>query len=373
MKIECNAKKLLAAIRRVMPAVMSAGMAKHRPLLSCVRLCGADDALHVAGTNVELWISAKLEAAVARAGVVAVSAEKLAATLAELGNDEVTISATNSAATLSATALRFEFPTFDANDFPCGPEDDGSPGFDLGAESLRTLIRRTNFACDRAESNRKYTTVGAVIDVRDGVASMVATDTKRVGLAMEAAAPGYCLPDFGDKPPIIPFKTLQAVEKALEDGETVRVHLERNSVKFTAPTWTLYSSVIAGRFPPYRKLFNIDTTSRISVNAAEFASAVRRAAVMTDQESLRVDFDFKPAAVSLQARGAKVGSSEVTLPLPGFDGPEFATAFDPHYLLEWLKAVGADATVCIELATPGKPVLFRLGDSAHYLVMPLTA
>ena len=73
----------------------------------------------------------------------------------------------------------------------------------------------------------------------------------------------------------------------------------------------------------------------------------------------------------MHARGAETGSSEVELTLPDYDGPEVQIAFDPQYLVEFLRALEGEPTVTLEMSDGGKPALFKCGDGYSYLVMPL--
>ena len=74
----------------------------------------------------------------------------------------------------------------------------------------------------------------------------------------------------------------------------------------------------------------------------------------------------------LTARGAETGSSEVTLDLPDYPGPEVKIAFDPAYLTDMLRAVEGEPTATLEMTDGTKPAVFRIGDDYTYLVMPLS-
>src|SRR5207249_11984409 len=80
---------------------------------------------------------------------------------------------------------------------------------------------------------------------------------------------------------------------------------------------------------------------------------------------------FEAGKVTMQARGAETGSSEVELPLEDYAGPEVKIAFDPQYLIEFLRAVEGEPTVTLEMSDGTKPALLRCGDGYLYLVMPL--
>jgi DNA polymerase-3 subunit beta len=111
---------------------------------------------------------------------------------------------------------------------------------------------------------------------------------------------------------------------------------------------------------------------KLPLPVEEFLGRVRQAAIMTDDESKRVDMAFEAGKVTMQARGTATGSSEVELALPEYDGPEVNIAFDPQYLIEFLRALEGEPTVTLEMTDGSKPALFRAGDGYLYLVMPLT-
>ena len=46
-------------------------------------------------------------------------------------------------------------------------------------------------------------------------------------------------------------------------------------------------------------------------------------------------------------------------------------AFDPEYLVEFLRALEGEPTVTLEMSGGDKPALFKCGDNYPYLVMPL--
>ena len=93
---------------------------------------------------------------------------------------------------------------------------------------------------------------------------------------------------------------------------------------------------------------------------------------MTDEESMRVDMTFEAGKVTMKSRGAKTGSSEVSLDLPEYNGPTTEIAFDPQYLIEFLRALEGEPTVVLEMSTGSRAALFKCGEQYSYLVMPLT-
>src|SRR5205823_12395960 len=89
-----------------------------------------------------------------------------------------------------------------------------------------------------------------------------------------------------------------------------------------------------------------------------FQTAVRQAAIMTDEESKRVVFAFGKHKLTLQARGAEAGRSRVEMPV-GYDGKAIEISFDPKFLIDMLKVLDAEAPLTLELLDSNKPALFR--------------
>jgi DNA polymerase III subunit beta len=62
----------------------------------------------------------------------------------------------------------------------------------------------------------------------------------------------------------------------------------------------------------------------------------------------------------------------VVLELPDYDGPVLEIAFDPAYLIEFLRSLEDEPTVMLEMSTGTRAALFKCGEEYSYLVMPLT-
>jgi DNA polymerase-3 subunit beta len=133
----------------------------------------------------------------------------------------------------------------------------------------------------------------------------------------------------------------------------------------------IHTALVKGRFPPYREIIPKKSGMKIPLDAPTFAARVRQAQITSDDEARRVDFEFRPGKLTLNARGAETGSSEVTMKLEQFDGDEVKIAFDPAYVLEFFRAIDGEPTVVMEMTDGLKPAVFRLGEHYSYLVMPM--
>jgi len=374
MKVTCQRESLLTACQLVSAAVAARTT---KPILSNVKATAADDGLTLVAYDTEVGIRYELRGIqVGRAGSAILPITQLVQILRESGDDDISLDADDSGTKVKAGTSRFQMPGYPVDEFPDLPTfDDGGRYHEVTAGVLRTMIRRTAFAADKKDSTR-FALSGVLWEAEGKIARLVATDSKRLAVC-EGPATIYGPPESTKGSHLVPAKTMGLLERNLtDDGELVRVGLRPNEALFQTERAMIYSRLVEGRYPPYRDIIGQTRKSagvKVPLPVGPFLARVRQAAIMTDDESKRVDMTFEPGKVTMQARGTATGSSEVELPLAEYDGPEVNIAFDPQYLVEFLRALDGEPTVTLEMSDGTKPALFRAGDNYLYLVMPLTS
>ncbi|OWK45396.1 DNA polymerase III subunit beta [Fimbriiglobus ruber] len=369
MKVTCQRDALLTACQLVTAAVAARTT---KPILSNIKAIAQDDALTLMATDLEVGIRYELRGArVGRAGAAILPPVRLASILKETTDAEITIDAGEETTLIRLSTGRFELPNGSPDEFPDIPSFDNSGNYhEITAGVLRTMIKRTAFAADKKESTR-FAVTGVLWEAEEGKARLVATDTKRLALC-EGKADVHGAVDPKGQSHLVPLKTVQLLERNLtDDGEIVRIVLKPNEAMFQTERALIHTRLVEGRFPPYRNIIPKKLDVKLPVAVADLLARVRQAAIMVDEETKRVDFHFEPGKVTLTARGQDVGSSEVTMALPDYQGAEVDIAFDPSYLVEMLRAIEGEPTAVLEMTDGTRPALFRVGESYLYLVMPL--
>jgi DNA polymerase-3 subunit beta len=375
MKVTCQRDGLLTACQLVSAAVAARTT---QPVLSNVKATAEDDGLVLVGRDAEtVGIRYEMRGIdVARAGSAILPITQLIQILRESTADEISLDAGDGGTTVRAGTSRFEMPGFPVEEFPDLPAfDDSGQYHEVRADVLRTMIHRTVFAADKKDAGARFALTGVLWEAEGKVARLVATDSKRLALC-EGPATLFGPPASTKTSHLVPAKTMALLERNLvDDGEVVTVGLRPNDAMFKTERAMIYTRLVEGRYPPYRDIIGQtrkSATLKVPLPVESFLSHVRQAAIMTDDESKRVDMAFEPGKVTMQARGTATGSSEVVMALPEYDGPEVAIAFDPQYLVEFLRALEGEPTVTLEMSDGSKPALFRAGENYLYLVMPLT-
>lgn len=369
MKVTCARDSLLSACQLVQGAVAPRTT---KPVLANIKAVAQDDALILMATDTEIGIRYELRGInVGRAGEAILPVARLMNILREATAGDLTIDCREDTTLVRVGTGRYELPGGDPLEFPDIPVfDAGGRYHEITAGVLRTMIRRTAFAADKKEGAR-WAVTGVLWEAHGSTAKFVATDTKRLAM-IEAPADVRGEPEAKPGSHLIPLKAITLLEKNLSDaGEVIRVALRPNAAMFQTERAMIHTRLVEGKFPPYQQIIPKKLATKLTLPAADFFSRVRQAAITTDEDSKRVEFRFEPGKLTLQARGADAGSSEVELPLPEYDGEEVQLALDPQYVGDMFRAIDGEPTIVMEFTDNTKPVLFRIPDTYLYLVMPL--
>jgi DNA polymerase-3 subunit beta len=368
MKAECQRESLLAACQLVSAAISTRDV---KPILRNIKAVLGEGRCTLMATDLEVGIRFDVQNLLIHEGGEAIlPAAKLIAILREARDERLSIEADATACLVRGRSLRYEMPTEDAAQFPDLPTFSEEKYHEISAGTLREMIRRTVFAA--ADETARYSMTGVLWELEGDVLKLVATDGRRLALTQGTATPHGGHTTKGQTP-VVPTKAMALLERNLQDdeGEPVRICLRPNEVLFRTGRAVIYSRLVEGRFPDYKQVLPRKATTKVGLEVGPFQSAVRQAAVMTDDDSKRVTFHFSEGNLMLEASGAVAGRSQVELPVV-YEAEPIDINFNPAYLVEMLKILAVDAPLTLDLIDGASPALFKSGSDYQYLVMPLT-
>jgi DNA polymerase-3 subunit beta len=367
MKVVCNREGLLSAFQLAAGVVPARDL---KPVLRNVKAVAQADRCTFLATDLELGIRLDVRGVrIQEAGEALLPVARLLAILRESTDDELSIEASSQSCLVRGQLNEFEMGGEDPADFPEVPLFTGEIYHELAAGMLREMIRRTIFAA--ATENPRYAVTGVLWELEGDTSRLVATDGRRLAVAQGNGTPQGDH-DTKGQTHVVPTKAMQLLERNLHDpDERVRVCLRPNEALFKTERAVLYSRLVEGRYPPYREVFPKKQTVKIPLGVGPFYTAVRQAAVMTDEESKKVVFTFTKKKLTLQARGSATGRSKVELPID-YEGKGIDIGFDPKFLTDMLKELKAEDELVVELVDGNSVALFRCGDNYSYIVMPLS-
>ncbi|QYK47731.1 MAG: DNA polymerase III subunit beta [Phycisphaeraceae bacterium] len=376
MKVICDRSALLNAVNVVSGVVASRSP---RPQLTCVKLTaeksGKAGSLTLSATDAEISIRLRIsQVDVTQPGEVLIPADKLRQIVsAEDAAPTLSLESDGDACHIKGDDAHFKVLGYPPADFPAIPgleATTGKTGFTQDAATLGGLIARTVFAT--ARENTRYAINGVLLK-RDGKRmEMVATDGRRLALtrthvaADKDAQPLSC---------IVPTKALNMLTRLLGNpDEQVRISLTDNQIVFAlGETAVLASNLVEGTFPPYEDVIPKDHDIKVTFDRDVLSSAVRRAALLTNEESRGVRMSFKKAdkQVELSSRAPEMGEAEIRVDLAGFDGGDIEIGFNPTFITDALKVI-PENQIIMELKSSSKPGLIKSGTDFVYVVMPVS-
>jgi DNA polymerase-3 subunit beta len=367
MKVRCHREGLLSAVQLASVAVPARDL---KPILRNLKTIADADRCTLLATDLELGIRLEVRGIeVQEKGAALLPAGRMLAILRESADDDLAIEANEQTCLVRGQANEFEMGGEDPADFPDVPAFSGDKYHEMPAGMLREMIRRTIFAA--ATENPRYAVTGVLWELEGNSARLVATDGRRLAVA-EGAATAHGGHDTKGHTHVVPTKAMQLLERNLQEAEeVVRISLQPNEALFKTDRAMIYSRLVEGRYPPYREVFPKKQTAKVPLVAGPFHSAVRQAAIMTDEESKKVVFGFAKKKLTLQAHGPATGRSKVELPID-YEGKAIDIAFDPKFLTEMLRVLNPDDGLTLELSDGNSVALFRCGENYSYIVMPLS-
>jgi DNA polymerase III subunit beta len=134
----------------------------------------------------------------------------------------------------------------------------------------------------------------------------------------------------------------------------------------------LTSNLVEGTFPPYDEVIPKDQDKKIIFDRDVLSSAVRRAALLTNEESrgVRLKFNGGEKQVEFSSRAPEMGEAEINVDIASYEGGDIEIGFNPTFITDALKVI-PDPEVIMELKAPNKPGLMRSGQDFVYVVMPV--
>ena len=369
MKISVERSALLKATSRAQ------GVVERRttiPILSNVLLEGADGALSLRATDLDIEIAESVPAMVERAGACTVPAHTLNDIVRKLPDGAmVALSFDAAAARLDVAAgrSRFTLPTLPREDFPVMADSAYDATYVAPASSLRRLFDKASFAIS-TEETRYYLNGVYLHTPQAGAPTLraVATDGHRLACIDEPAPEGA----VGAPDVIVPRKTVGELRKLLEGGDAaVTVSVSPAKIRFAAGGLVLTSKVIDGAFPDYSRVIPQSNDRRMQVDASAFATAVDRVATVSAERSRAVKLSLDHDRLVLSVQSPDSGSATDEIEIAYADQP-MEIGFNAKYLLEIAGQID-NAPAVFLFADPGAPTLVREGDddTAVYVVMPM--
>lgn len=343
-----------------------------KPILGCVKLVADGERLELCATDGEAALRLSIDGpAVDEPGAAVVAADRLLAIVRELADAEIELHADERQCVIRGEGSEFKLHVQNPQDFPPLPEFTDEPDLSVKGPDLWRMISMTLYAAAREMS--RYAINGVLWNKRGKRLYLVATDGRRLA----RAGGSLVAAQSADFEAIVPSKALVVFERVYVpaqagDGAPIDVKVTPNQLLLRWPGCTLATTLVEGRFPKYDDVIPREVTKRARLARDDFHAAVRRAALLTTEDSRAVRLEFTADKLVISSRSPEQGEARVELPLE-YQGEPLAIGFNPAFLADALRVLPYEE-VRLELHEHFRPgvICGEDKDEFLYVVMPVS-
>ncbi len=363
MKLTCDTKLLadsLALVGSVVPA------RSPKPVLANVKLVAKGDSLELMATDLEVGIRRTISGVeVSEAGEVLLPAAAAANIVREATAKDVSLSTEDKTCTISYTGATYDLPCDEPADFPEMPGFNEKNAVTVVAGDFRTMIERTRFAVAREQA--RYALNGILFALKGETLRLVATDGRRLALTKGKAKNKAGV----TAQPIIPTKAMDLLDKLMtRPDEKVKIEVGENQVVAQTAAGMVCSRLVEGHFPDYEEVIPKDCDKTLTIGSTKLHSAVRRAALITTEESGSVRFSLKKGSLLLTTKTLEGRRATIEAEGAEYDGEPLDISFNPSFFTDMLKVMG-DEEVTVSFRDTTSAAVAKGGKDYVYVVMPV--
>ncbi len=333
------------------------------PILANFLLETQKNNLRLTATDLNIGISCVIPVDIQEPGSITIPARRFSSIIKELSDTEVVInSKKNNIVIIETSSCQFKIIGLASEEFPKLPEFKDKEVIELEQALLKQMLNRTSFAVSMDET--RYILNGIMFKISPGNLTLVATDGKRLAIDTKK------LPKPASKEIsiIVPIKTIQELQRNLQDEGVLSMIIGANQVLFDLGTATVISRLIEGEFPDYQQVIPATAESKIKINREQFLLALRRASLLSTPDYQAVKFEVFKNKLVLSKSTPDVGESREEVAME-YSGKELLIGFNPNYLSDVLKNLEVE-TAELEISGSEKPGVIR-NDGYIYIVLPM--
>lgn len=331
--------------------------------------------LTLSAFDYEVSATITVPAEVGESGRVLVIGKLLADISRSLPARPVSIATEGSKVQVTCGSSRFSLLTMPEEDYPSLPTSP-APSGSLEGDVFTQAVSQVAVAADRGDTLPILTGVRMIIEGEK--VTLLATDRYRLAIRELTWTPST--PDLSHVA-LVPAKTLSDTARALGAAGSVHLALGDSAggdglIGFEAGQRRATSRLLDGEYPKVSSIFPTSVETEAVVDTGVFVEAVRRVALVAERTTpVRLRFAGDELTIEAgtgeDAQASEAVDATVT-------GPEIEIAFNPHYLLDGLGAVGT-AYTRLSFTQAGRPAVIagqreqdgEADASYRYVLMPV--
>lgn len=373
MELIIKKEDLFNGIRIVERATVMKGL---QPVLANILIETVDKStLKFTATDLDLTVITTVQAQVKEEGKITLPAKKLSDIVSRLGDSLITLKLNEETNSINLTSknTKFDIIGISASEFPTISESITENiqlleenAIEIELKPFEKAIKQAGFAAAGYESNNLLS--GVVCDISENILEMASTDGNRLARVREKI-------DSKGKTSqlIIPSKTLQEFIKmsSFIEEDFVKIFTDKTKLIIKSENNMIISRLMEGQYPKYNQLIPQESQKVAIVNISQLISSLERVAIMVNEKTSIIKFEFKDNKLTLTADTPDSGASEDEFDIE-YAFEELKIAFNYKYVLDSLKNMET-TEVKIGLNTSLSATVLKPNNEEDYvcLIMPV--
>lgn len=370
MEFVIKKEELFNGIRIVERATAMKGL---QPVLANILIETIDKStIKFSATDLDLTVIASVQAQVVSEGKITLPAKKVSDIVSRLDDSLITFKLNEETNSVNITCknTKFDIIGISASEFPEFSQNlnlSEENSIEIELKPFTKAIKQAGFAAAGYESNNLLS--GVVCDISENILEMASTDGNRLARVREKIENKTKSGQY-----IIPSKTLQEFEKmsSFIDEDTVKIYTDKTKLIIKSENTMIISRLMEGQYPKYNQLIPQESPKEAIVNKLNLISSLERVAIMVNEKTSIVKFEFNNNKLILSADTPDSGASEDEFDVDYKDGEVLKIAFNYRYVLDSLKNM--DTTeVKIGLNSSLSATVLKPNNEEDYicLIMPV--
>ena len=342
------------------------------PITSNVLLDVKKGEIIASATNFEVGIIIKNSTRIIEEGKTLIDAQKTHEIIKSMPRGEVHIIKKDSGWVEISDDKKIEFNIagMPVDEFPVIKTERAAKPSKVRAGTIHRLIKNTVYAAsiDRSRDVLR----GVLVEKKEGVLRMVATDGHRLALADSRIYKDEKIEI--DKKVVVPQKGAQEIKRLAEEmggEEKLQIGFGEKSVVVEGGGEMLVVRLIEGEFPNYERVIPQNNKNRVILNKRELLEALQRVTVMSDEETRAVKMVVKAGKLTISSKKIGLGDAKEEVGAE-YGGEDIEVGLNSRYVFDVINTIGED-DIILEVLDGVKPVLIRAKDREDIkaVIMPV--
>ncbi|MBX3420985.1 MAG: DNA polymerase III subunit beta [Pirellulaceae bacterium] len=367
MKIACDREKMASAFSL---ASVVANVRSPKEILQNVKIEVANDMVTLMASDKETGIRIGVEGVdILSPGKALLNVARVGQILKESSDEKLEFDCNDSRIRIQGQHSEFNLPSANPDEYPTVTGFEEEKYHEIPARLFKEMVRRTSFTTD--PDSTRFALGGVLLELSGDSVIAVGTDGRRLA-RMEGVGKSVGGHETIGNNAIVPIRSLTLMERTISDqDELVHVTCRTNDIQIRSNRCVVYSRLVEGRFPNWRQVIpHRDDSIKINLSVGPFFNVLRQAAIVADQESRGLDFDFGGGTLLLSAKTANYGQSRVEMPID-YDGELISMKMDHRFIADFLRVLEPDMKLTLDIVNATSPALLTTDDGYAYVIMPM--